>query len=348
MSEPDELIRIARDAIGVGNSSTDWKIVPTEHADMFAKSAPSLAEILRGARTQGLAEMYEECNAKAVNAQKDFKSTINKANVAIFCAASFGALLLVIAGLQTQLGDFGPCLAKAVGPLGIISAGLAAMWLSQVRGGALSKRWADERAKAEAKRLTYFKAIMEGAAQSPQDQLLALEYTRRFLLDNQIDYFKERGGQHENGAEMALKNSTRAIFLSSTCTAVAGALSMWRPELAVIAGLGVIASAYAALAASRSAVNQDRKNADRYLIAEYQLRERRLDLDTYRKKTAFGDNRAVQEFFDPIYVILETDHKAFLSEAEQREFAIGDMEKRLDAAKEALKKKPVNEAAAKP
>ena len=58
---------------------------------------------------------------------------------------------------------------------------------------------------------------------------------------------------------------------------------MWHPEFAVVAGLGVIASAYAALAVSRSAVNQDRKNADRYLSAEDQLKERRLDLDTYRK-----------------------------------------------------------------
>ena len=118
---------------------------------------------------------------------------------------------------------------------------------------------------------------------------------------------------------------------------------MWHPELAVIAGLGVIASAYSALAVSRSTVNQDRKNADRYLAAEYQLKERRLDLDTYRERTASGNNGAVQEFFEPIFVTLEADHKAFLSEAEERELAIGDMVKRLDAAKEALKKKSANE-----
>lgn len=344
MLNPDELVCIGKDAIGAGNSDTDWKIVPTEHAEMFERKAPSLAENLRGARPKGFAEMYEEWNAKAIKSRDNFKNTVGKADIAVFWTASLGALLLVAGGLQLLLGVSGPWVVKAIGLLGVISSGLAVMWLNQVQGGALSKRWAEERAKAEAKRLAYFKTVMEEALESPMDQLLALEYTRRFLLDNQIDYFKGRGGEHEKAATAALKSSTGAVFVSSSFTAIAGALSMWRPEFAVVAAVGVIASAYAALTVSRSAVNQDRKNAERYLAAEYQLKERRLDLDTYRKKTASGENGAVQEFFEPIFLALESDHRAFLSEAEQRELAIGNMEKRLDAAKESLKTKSASAA----
>lgn len=344
MSKAHELIRTADDAIGAGNSDTDWKIVPTEHAKIFEEKAPSLAENLRGSRPKGLAEMYEEWNAKAIKARDNFKNTVRKADIAVFCTASLGALLLVAVGLQVPLGVSGPWTVKAIGLLGVISSGVAVMWLNQLQGGALSKRWAEERAKAEAKRLAYFKTVMEGAREAPLDQLLALEYARRFLLDNQIDYFSDRGREHEISASAALKTSTRAVFVSSSFTAIAGALSMWRPELAVVAGVGVIASAYAALAVSRSAVNQDRKNADRYSAAEYELKERRLELDTYREKTASGEKGAVQNFFEPIFLTLEADHKAFLSEAEQRELAIGDMEKRLDAAKEELKKKSALEA----
>lgn len=344
MSNTHELIRIACDAIGEGNSDTDWKIVPTEHAKMFEEKAPSLAENLRGSRAKGLAEMYEALNARAIDARDNFKNTVSKADIAVFFTASLGALLLVAGGLQVLLGVSGPWVVKAIGLLGVIFSGLAVMWLNQLHGGALSQRWAEERAKAEAKRLAYFKTVMEGAMKAPLDQLLALEYTRRFLLDNQIDYFKDRGGEHENAASAALKTSTRAVFASSSFTAIAGALSMWRPEFAVVAAVGVIASAYAALAVSRSAVNQDRKNADRYLAAEYQLKERKLDLDTYREKTASGENGTVQKFFEVIFLALEADHRAFLSEAEQRELAIGNMEKRLDAAKEALKKKSASEA----
>jgi hypothetical protein len=344
MSNTCDLKRAAQDAIGPGKPDTDWKIAPTEHAEMFKEKAPSLAECLLGSRQKGLAEMYEERNAKAMEARDDFKRTVSKADSAIFCTASLGALLLVVGGLQPLLGDYGHSVVRVIGLLGITSSGLAVMWLSQLHGGALSKRWAEERAKAEAKRLAYFKTVMEEAIKAPLDQLLAFEYTRRFLLDNQIDYFNGRGEEHEKAASAALKTSTRAVFVSSSFTAIAGALSMWQAEFAVVAAVGVIASAYAALAVSRSAVNQDRKNADRYLAAKYQLKERKLDLDIYREKTASGQNGAVQEFFEPVFLTLEADHRAFLSEAEQRELAIGNMEKRLDAAKEALKKKSAAEA----
>jgi hypothetical protein len=347
MASTDELIRIARDAIGEGKSDTDWNVVPSEHAQMFEEKAPSLAKNLRGTRPKGLAEMYEEANDRAIKARDGFKKTASKTDIAVFGTASLGALLLIASGLQGLLGGFGPWAVRVIGLLGLISAGLAAMWLKQLRDGALCKRWTEERAKAEAKRLAYFKTVMEGASEAPLDQLLALEYTRRFLLDNQIDYFKDRGGQHDQAAGTALKNSTRAVFASSLFIAIAGFLSMWLPEVAGVAGvagLGLIASAYAALTMSRSAVDQDREIASRYPAAEDQLKDRKLDVDIYRRRTASGDRRAVQEFFEPIFIALKADHQAFLSEAQQRELAIGDMGRRLDAAKEKPKEKPVNEA----
>jgi hypothetical protein len=344
MSTPQELIQTARNAIGPGDSGSDWKIVPTEHAKQFAENAPPLAKILSGARATGLAQTYEELNARAVATRDVFKNTVGRADIAVFWTASLAALLLVAGGLQQPLGKGGPWVVGAVGVLGVISSGLAAMWLSQAKGGSLAKKWSDARAKAEAKRLAYFKAIMQGASAEPLDQLLALEYARRFLLSNQIDYFRDRGGEHESAAETALNRSTTAVFVASTLTAIAGLLSMVVPQLAVIAGVGVIASAYATLAVSRSAVNLDRTNADRYRSGEEQLKERALDIDSYREKVAAGDKGAVQEFFEPIFVTLEADHKGFLSDAEQRELAIGEMEKRLDAAREALRTRTPNNA----
>ena len=336
MSNEKELIRTAREVIGMGKSDTDWKVVPTEHAKMFKDNAPSLAEKLNGARLKGLAEMFQEWDDKAIKARDNFKNIYSRADFFIFLTASFGALLLVVSGLQVLLGSTGPWIIKAIGLLGIIVSGLATMWLSQVRGGALLNKWAKMRAKAEARRLVYFKAVMEEASKIPLDQLLALEYTRRFLLDNQIDYFKDRGREHEYNAGTTLKISTFAIFLSSLFTALAGAFSLWLEEFAAIAGLGVIASAYATHTVSRSTVNQDRTNADRYLVAEYQLKERRLDLDIYRERIASGDHSAVQEFFEPIFVLLEADHQIFLDNIDKRELAIGKMEKRLDVARETL------------
>lgn len=210
------------------------------------------------------------------------------------------------------------------------------MWLSQVKGGALSQRWAEARARAEAKRLAYFRAVLEEPSQEALDQLLALEYARRFLLDNQIQYFKERGLMHEQAADLALRRISTATCVSALFTGVAGFLSVWRLEFAALAGLGVIASAYAALIASRSAMERDRNNAAAYLNARCQLADRALELDRYRERVASGEMGAAQAFFEPIFVVLEADHRSFLTEAEQRDAAIGAMTDRLDAAKKAL------------
>ncbi|MDP6558087.1 MAG: hypothetical protein QGG71_25700 [Pirellulaceae bacterium] len=338
MPDEDSLIDAARDAIGCGDSATDWRIVPTEHAEVFAEKAPSLAKNLRGECPRGIADMYEDQNSRAVSARDNFKRTVALADNAVFCTASLGALLLMAGGLQEPLSSLGPWVVRVIGLLGVVVSGLAAMWLRRITSGGFANEWASERAKAEAKRLAYFKAVMENASHTPLDQLLGLEYTRRFLLDNQIDYFEQRGDEHRVAAGNALNKSTLCVFVASTFTGVAGLLSVMQPHLAVVAGVGVIASAYAALVISQSAVNQNRQNADRYRATVDQLRSRRLDLDVYRKRTASGDERAVQEFFEPIFVALEADHKEFLKIAEQRESAIGDMVRRLDAEKEALER----------
>lgn len=344
MSNTRELIDAASRAIGEGDKSKDWKIVPSEHAELLENKAPSLAEVLRGSLPKGLTEMYEELNDKAIKARDDFKHTVSKANYAVFCAASLGALLLVAFGLRVSLGEAAHWVIGAIGFCGLISGGLATMWITRARGGRLAHRWAQERARAEAKRLAYFKAIIGDVSDQPYDQLLALEYTRRFLLDNQLDYFGDRGSQHEDSADTALKKSTLAVFVASTATAVAGLLSIFKPQLAIVAGLGVVASAYSALAASRSGVNRDRRNADSYRLAYEQLRDRKLMIDAYREKAASGDKQAVAEFFEPIFVTLATDHKEFLDDVEQREIAIGAMEERLGAATDALGKKPAGTA----
>jgi xanthosine utilization system XapX-like protein len=339
MSNMKELIDEVRGVIGVGSADTDWKVIPTQHAEQFKPKAPTLAENLLAARPSGLAEEFEKLDSDAVKARDRFKKVVGRADYAVFFTASLAALLLVGAGIQDLLGEPGPRVVAGIGLLGVIAGGLAAMWLRQVKDGELARKWSCQRAKAEAKRLAYFKAVMMGAAQSPRDQLLALEYTRRFLLDNQIDYFRDRGSQHERAAATTLTRASWSVFFASTLTAIAGMLAVWKPQLALIAGVGVMASAFATLVNSRTSVNLDRKNADQYRNTGDTLGERKLDIDTYRERAADGDKQAVQEFFEPIFVALAADHRLFLDNLEKREMAIGAMEKRLDAATEALPRK---------
>src|SRR5262249_43834295 len=162
---------------------------PTEHAASFRDKSASFADALNGARIKGLARMYEDLNKSAIEARDNFKDTVTKANKAIFCTAGLGSLLLMAGGGHGALGKVGPWVVGAIGLLSAVSGGIAAMWLNQVKGGSLGNKWFTERARAEAKRLAYFKAVINEVINTPFDQLLAFEYTRRFLLDNQIDYF---------------------------------------------------------------------------------------------------------------------------------------------------------------
>jgi len=337
MLNEQELIQTACEAIGKGEAA-DWKIAPVEHAGMFATVAPSLAVCLGGALTEGWAARYREKDERADSAQALFKKTVNRADGAVFVTACLGALLLIAGGLHEKLGGFGPGLVRITGVMGIIASAFATMYLSRLRGDGLSKSWAENRARAESARLAYFKSVMDGMSTEPLDQLLALEYTRRFLLDSQIKYFGKRGSDHELAARKTLDTSTQAVFLSSILTGVAGMLSFWYPQLALIASLAVVSSAFSAWVLSRSSVNQDRTNAERYIYAKDRLEEIRLNLDKYRQRAASGDSGAVKEFFEPVFVVLEKDHQAFLTDAERREAAIGEMESRLDAASERLKR----------
>lgn len=345
MSSAKALIKEVCDVIGEGGSGTDWKVTPTKHAKEFEIKEPSLADNLGKSRSRQLAEQYESLNAEAVAARDEFRATVRKANAAVFVTASLGAVLLVATGLQDLLGErTGRCVVIGIGLLGVITGGLATMWLFQAKEGRLAQKWCNSRARAEAKRLAYFKSIMTGAAPDPRNQMLALEYTRRFLLDNQIEFFRRRGGQHDRAAASALRWASQSVFVASTLTASAGILSVANTHYALIASLAVVASAFGALVAARSAVNLDRKNADQYRDTADKLEERKMDLDAYRERAAAGDGKAVQEFFEPIFVALEADLRNFLNDLDRRELAIGAMEKRLDAAAEVLKRRTATAA----
>ena len=335
MSNADELRRNARAAVGDGGSE-DWKINPSEHARWFESAAPSLADNLRRARPEGLARMFIESDRGALAARDVFKRTVRRADTAVFFAGMFGALLVVAVGLREMIGEQNAVVIGALGGLGTLASALAAMWVGRARDGELAQRWANERANAEAKRLAYFKDVMEGAKDEPYDKLLAFEYARRFLLDNQIEFFRGRGRQHESAAQTALDRSTYATFLASILTAAGGVMTFIKPEFGVLAGLAAIATALGTLFVSRSEMNLDHKNADRYRAAADALSERRLDIDTYRRRVAQGDLDALLDFYEPVFMALKADHQAFLTDADKRDLAIGAMQSRLDTAQQGL------------
>ena len=87
--------RRARFIIGEPTND-DWIIAPTQHAALYEESAPALAAILAGAPALATAQQYEESDRQAVQARDRFKKTAQRANLAVFCTACGGALVLVV------------------------------------------------------------------------------------------------------------------------------------------------------------------------------------------------------------------------------------------------------------
>jgi len=128
---------------------------------------------------------------------------------------------------------------------------------------------------------------------------------------------------------MDSSRSTTATFLATVCTAGAGLLATLVQELAAIAAFSVVAAAYGAWATSKTEVNLDRRNFERYRLAHRHLDDLRLDLDEFRRRLAGGELPASEEFYAPVFSALVADHEEWLKAAQQKEAALGGIEKRL-------------------
>ena len=145
----------------------------------------------------------------------------------------------------------------------------AGVCLNRIRSGELLQQWMRNRAEAETRRLYYFDLVTGDRPQaniSPTIPLplLQLEYFRRFQLDVQITFYDVRGQQHAQAASKALSLSTWALGGIALLNGLAGAFGWVDPKWAAIAGIALVAQAFASMVTNTEAVNQDRRNAERY------------------------------------------------------------------------------------
>jgi hypothetical protein len=332
MSETDKLIESVKEIIGEEDSRNDWRIKLQEHAALYENTAPSLVAIMKGSKLRGLAKAYATSDNEAIKAQNKFKSTVKKASLAAFLTSACGALLLVCAGLHILNKPVGLIIIVGTTAVGMTASVFATLWFNLIKGGGLNAEWVLRRSRAEKKRLDYFQTFLKMTPKNPEDQLFALEYTRRFLLENQITYFEGRGKEHKKAADKTLKKSLAAMLVASLITMLAGPLALLKGWLSAIAGLGVIATAYGAFVNAISTVNLDKENAQRYTKCAWDLDDVLLEIDECRSKAAEGNPDSVVEFFQPVFKILEVDQLAFSSDGQRRDKKIDVMSGEHEAA----------------
>jgi hypothetical protein len=330
-----KLVQRAVQVIGA-NQNDDYVLDPKGHAEALASKAPALASLLRTTKIETLAQQYKRHDSKAGIAQKRFKDAMGRASTAVFLTGVLGALIMVTGIFEHRLD---PSLARALllalGFGALIIGALASMWLFRVREGQLLDEWMTERAHAETARLAYFMTLVKSGDRLTSDPplgLLKLEYFRRYLLDVQITYYRERRRKHRQSADKTLTMGGFAAALAALALGSAGLVASFDAPWAALAAVGVVGSALASFAAGREAVNMDRRNAERYGRTLSALEILRGRLDEVRNGVLAGSEDALEEYISAVQEQLSVEHREWLSAPpESTRSAISKLDETLSA-----------------
>jgi hypothetical protein len=327
-----DVIDRAVEVIGAGRDD-DYILAPDKQAAAFKDKAPALGRLLHTARIETYTQQYGRHDRAAGDAQTRFKTAIWRANGAVFATGVLGALIMVTTILG---GPYWPDLMKpsllVLGLIALITGAAASMWLFKVREGKLLDEWMGERAHAETARLAYFATLAQLQDSGPSElplALLKLEYFRRYQLDMQITYYDQRRKDHRRSADRTLALGGFAAAIAAVASGSAGVLASSSPSWSALAALGVVGTALAAYAATREAVNGDRRNAERYGRTLASLEILRAKLDEVRAGVLAGSQAVLDEYVAAVHEQLSLEHREWLSGAESTRSAIGKLDETL-------------------
>jgi hypothetical protein len=335
----DQATAVDRAIAALGNAcKDDYMLAPTQHTASLAESAPALCRILRRAKMEAAARQYERLDADAVAAQWKFKRNMTQANWAVFATATLSAATMATGLLAAPFGKgMETALLICLGLAAVLTGAFASMWLFRVREGSLLEVWMRARAAAETARLSYFTTLLRehdaGAAELPLP-ILKLEYFRRYQLDVQIAFYAERGRAHQQSAEWTLLLGGLAVALASFAAGAAGLLGAVATQWASLAALGVIGTALASFAATREAMNQDRRNAERYRRTLAALETLRGRLDEVRLGVLMGSTDVLEEFVAAVHEQVSLEHRQWLEGGESTRSALSKLDEALEKLKQ--------------
>jgi len=331
----DRGVTIMSDAARIIGSDTpsDYRLSPLEHAEQLKTSAPKLAALLTRSAPVELAQQHADADTEALGAERTFKRWVIRANWAVLATATVSALLMAVALLGGIFGSLTQTILIVLAVIGVTTGGIASMSLFRVKEGRLLEDWMMARARAETKRLSYFRYIVNSSEGplDPQLELLKLEYFRRYQLDLQLAYYKTRRSGHRNSAERTLDISAVSVLVAAIASGAAGVLGALRNEWAALGSLAVFGAALQAFAAARESLNQDRRNAERYDNTAQALQGLRERLDDVRSGIAAGSPSVLGEYVGAVQDQLSLEHRQWLEGAENMQAAVARLEKALSS-----------------
>jgi len=325
------ITREAIAAIGAERPS-DWRLEARGHAARLPPAAGALRRVLEGPEMAKLIATYEAADRAAGRAQATYRRWSRAAYLCRFLAISIGAvaLLQLVGAMPKWLAGIGLGVEYGLIALSLVFAVLLSLRLP-------FEQWMEHRARAETARIDYFNRVCEAEEPSGPGELpllpLQLEYFRRYHLDVQRLFYRERGLEHARGAghTRAWRLATVALVVVAAIPASLGFLGAWAqpllpPALAraaelvrgevvhtLLLVLGIVATALADLVSAVSLVSLDQRNAARYLKNADNLDFLAGDyLEDARAAAAAGDARKVDDFISLVQSYISSEHREWM------------------------------------
>ncbi len=335
--ETESLVKAAQKAIGE-NTPNDYILNPTHHGEVFENSAPSLATIFNTSEVKTIAQQYEKWDRIAIDAQREYKRKSNLTSWSTLGAAICSAGLLVISILGIENSTNTKLFMSIFALSGMFFGVVAAILLNVIRSGGLLEKWMQNRANAEMQRLQYFNLVTSNQTNVNSKipiRLLQLEYFRRFQLDVQKNYYSFSSLKHDSAAAKALTKSVMAMGAVALTNGAAGYLgSTVGIKWTALAALCIIAISFITKITSTESLNQDARNAKRYLRTASTLFRLSGQLDDVRKQILAGNKEILNEFVEAVHEQLSLDHRQWMESISKAGTAIGKFEKHLEDLKE--------------
>lgn len=311
----------------------DMVLAPGAHASELPPTAGTLRRVLERPETDEIIARFEAADREALTAQSSYVRWSRRAFWFRFLSIAFGTVALLRAGHMIETGA-----AVGVG-LGlqytlIAAALLVTLWLAASQP---FERWMRARATAENARLDLFNRVILATEPERPGELpllpLKLEYFRRYQLDVQRLYFRDRARRHAVAAGQTRQWQFMALALTVLALGPAalgflgafaglqmpdylhriGRLAFDDAGRVIMLAIGIVGSALGDLTAALSLSRLDRRNAARYAANAQNLdflAERYLE--EARAAAASGESGPVRDFVDLVQGIISAEHREWM------------------------------------
>jgi hypothetical protein len=316
-------MRRAEQIIG-DQAPDDYILQPEAHADQLPREAGALARLLCSEPFQAIIQEYRSADDRALRFQWWYKRLGATAIALQAFAAIAGAIFLVV-----RFNYYPLIVGQSVSMIELAALALAVSAGGIVAWADLFKKWNEARAAAEIKRIEFFEQLASASTPVAIGELpllpLQLEYFRRYQLQIQKAYYRQRGADHlfAHRLQQAVGGVLAIMTIFLLFVAANGPLNLgwdfgvigeWlteRNEHNAFIGLVLITISVAAV--NWSLISQDENNARRYAATLANLEKAEADyLASARDAAEAGNKEGVLGFVDWVNQFVSLEHRQWI------------------------------------